>query len=88
MVSKVARGNIIKYIILELNFIKKKLNVYLNTVKTRVVKLSLRKKNIEFLTIQVQEKVKIFQSQKIDKILKMTDESLISLDLHIISKVI
>lgn len=71
MVSKVARGNIRKYIILELNFIKKKLNVYLNTVKTRVVKLSLRKKNIEFLTIQVQEKVKIFQSQNIDKILKM-----------------
>ena len=51
--SKVARGNIRKYIILELNFIKKKLNVYLNTVKTRVVKLSVRKKNIEFLTIQV-----------------------------------
>lgn len=71
MVSKVARGNIRKYIILELNFIKKKLNVYLNTVKTRVVKLSLRKKNIEFLTIQVQEKVKIFQSRNIDKILKM-----------------
>ena len=45
--------------------------MYLNTVKTRVVKLSLRKKNIEFLTIQVQEKVKIFQSQNIDKILKM-----------------
>lgn len=86
--SKVARGNIRKYIILELNFIKKKLNLYLNTVKTRVVKLSVRKKNIEFLTIQVQEKVKIFQSQNIDKILKMTDESLISLDLHIISKVI
>ena len=71
MVSKVARGNIRKYIILELNFIKKKLNMYLNTVKTRVVKLSVRKKNIEFLTIQVQEKVKIFQSQNIDKILKM-----------------
>lgn len=45
--------------------------MYLNTVKTRVVKLSVRKKNIEFLTIQVQEKVKIFQSQNIDKILKM-----------------
>ena len=71
MVSKVARGNIRKYIILELNFIKEKLNMYLNTVKTRVVKLSVRKKNIEFLTIQVQEKVKIFQSQNIDKILKM-----------------
>ena len=71
MVSKVARGNIRKYIILELNFIKKKLNMHLNTVKTRVIKLSVRKKNIEFLTIQIQEKVKIFQSQNIDKILKM-----------------
>ena len=71
MVSKVARGNIRKYIILGLNFIKEKLNMYLNTVKNKGCKIISKKKNIEFLTIQVQEKVKIFQSQNIDKILKM-----------------